>query len=112
MSLYAQYIDELKCGREIIEDDKSFIVYYRHPDQVYIEDTYVSPEFRNGETFRGLFNKILEVAKKHSIDIITHAIVKTHADFDKMEKRSIRYGFKKVGETDTECLYLRRLRDE
>lgn len=111
MSLYSKYVEEVGGGREVIEDEISFIAYYRHPDQIYIEDTYILPEHRNGKVFADMFQKIVAIANKHSIDTITHAIIKTHSDFEIMEKRSLRYGFIKVGETETECCYLRSLKN-
>lgn len=111
-SLYLEYVKEVGCGRDIIEiKGIGFISYFKHPDQIYIEDTYVRPKYRNGSIFKELFDQICEVAKKYSIDTITHAIVKTHSDFKKMEMRSLKYGFKKVGETETECCYLRSLKN-
>lgn len=110
MSLYAEYVKEVDCGRDIIEiEDVGFISYYRHPDQIYIEDVYLKPQHRDGKTFERLFNDILDIALKYNIKCITHAIVKTHSDFSKMEARSKKFGFEKVGENDTECCYLRRL---
>lgn len=112
-SLYAKYIKELNCGRDIIEiDSVGFISFYIHPDQIYIEDTYIKPDHRNGLIFKSLFNQVFDLAKGRGISILTHAIVKTHSDFEKMEARSMRYGFKKVGETETECCYLRSLKNE
>ena len=112
MSLYSEYVKELDCGREIVEiEDVGFISYYRHPDQIYIEDTYIRPEHRNGLIFQSLFDQVCDVAKKYQINSLTHAIVKTHSDFGKMEQRSKRFGFEKVGETATECLYARSLNE-
>jgi len=109
--LYAKYVNEVKCGRDIYEIPSiGFIAYYRHPDQIYIEDTYVIPEIRKGgEMFLKLFNHVVALAKKHSIDTLSHSIVKKHSGFDKMEKRTLRFGFVKIGENATECFYTKGL---
>ncbi len=109
--LYAKYVNEVKCGRDIYEIPSiGFIAYYRHPDQIYIEDTYVIPEIRKGgEMFLKLFNHVVALAKKHSIDTLSHSIVKKHSGFDKMEKGTLRFGFVKIGENETECFYTKGL---
>lgn len=112
MSLYFQYVKELTCGRDIIEiDNVGFITYCVHPDQIYIEDTYVLPEHRNGLIFKSLFDQIVDIAKGNNLNVITHDIAKAHSDFDKMERRSLRYGFKKLCENETECSYMKELSD-
>ena len=111
-SLYAKYVKELDCGRDIIEiDNVGFISYYKHPNEIYIEDTYIVPEKRDGLVFKELFDMVFNVAKQNSVNLLTHGIVKTHSDFNKMEQRSKKFGFVKVGETDTDCLYARSLKD-
>lgn len=46
MSHYANYLKE-RQGKEYVEDEYGFYVYYFHEDFLFIEDLYVSPEHRH-----------------------------------------------------------------
>jgi predicted GNAT superfamily acetyltransferase len=63
-SLFAKYILERE-GKSIVEDERGFATYLFYPDleAVYIEDIFVSQEFRNQNVARDYADQISAEAK-------------------------------------------------
>ena len=68
MSLYGEYIREIKCD-EIVETDKGFATYRYIDDagvpSVYIIDIYIRPDFRKSHYASEMANEIVWIAKSH-----------------------------------------------
>lgn len=62
MSLFGQYISERE-GKEIVEDNQGFATYFYVNDGVYIENIYVSPDFRQAGVASKYADQIAELAK-------------------------------------------------
>ncbi|MGE3608006.1 MAG: GNAT family N-acetyltransferase [Bacteriovoracaceae bacterium] len=110
MSLYADYINEIDCGRKIIESNDYFVAYFIHPHgECYIEDMYIIPEKRKSGLCFEILRSIEEIAKSNNCKILSHAIVKTHKNKDHVEGASVAFGFKFHSETETEKNFIKEL---
>jgi hypothetical protein len=66
MSLFAQYTRE-RGGKDIIETERGFATYQFFPDSVYIEDIFVSPEYRKTNEASKMADIIAEMARSKGI---------------------------------------------
>lgn len=116
MSLLSDYINEIDCGRRIIElPGVAFATYFIHrgANECYIEDLYISKPHRSSGVLSRLINQIAEVAIKNGCNKLTHGIVKTHKNQELVEKISRRiFGFKFHSETDTDKYFIKELDNE
>lgn len=113
MSLFSDYIEEIDCGRKIIElPGVAFATYFIHKEigECYIEDLYIAPDFRCNGYLTKIMNSITEIAKFHGCKVVTHGIVKTHKNKDSVQEISARlFGFKKHSETDTDINFIKEI---
>jgi GNAT superfamily N-acetyltransferase len=112
LSLYADYVREINCGRNIVEVDKVwFLTYYVHKDirECYIEDMYIHPRYRNGGLCFKILNGIQDTAKKMGCTQLTHAIVKKHKNFEGIKLISEKFGFVQCHETDKEVYFAKEI---
>jgi GNAT superfamily N-acetyltransferase len=114
MSLYSDYVNEVKGGREIIEiDDKAFISFFVHKNlgECYIEDFYIIPSLRGTDLINQLLGRVETTAREFNCNVLTFSVLKTHEFLVKMLERASRYGFKNIGENENEIYFLKELRN-
>lgn len=93
MSLYAKYIEE-RLGKQIIESDKSFVVYSFTEDAVYISDVYIDKEYRRtGEASR-LGDKVTEIAKSKGYNKLLGSVQPSTKGSSESMQMLLAYGFK------------------
>lgn len=113
MSLFSDYINEIDCGRRIIElPDVAFATFYIHQDlkECYIEDLFISKEYRSKGILSALIKQITDLAKEHGCDKLTHGIVNKNKNKNKVEEISRKlFGFKPYSETENEKNFIKEL---
>lgn len=100
MKLYKEYCKEM-YGREVLSEDKGFIVYTSFEDNsLYIHSVYVTEDMRGTNYYRELENKLIQQEKPTSIycyvDLTTNnptqslkAILKAGYEITSSNKESI-----------------------
>ncbi len=112
MSLFSDYISEIKCGRNILEiDGKGFVAWIIHKDigECYIEDMYVDPYFRNKGIFKMLYDYVCMDGKSKDCKIITHSISKKNNAQGRVLEITGTKGYKVARETENEIFYSKEL---
>jgi GNAT superfamily N-acetyltransferase len=73
MELYRKYLQERE-SKNIIYDDKSFIVYEINPPYVFLKEIYVIPEERKKGITDQLEQKLISLAKEDGCEIIVTSL--------------------------------------
>lgn len=73
MSHYANYIKELR-GAIVVEDKYGFYQYTLHPKYLYIEEFYVSPEYRGFKEAKRYIREMAKVAKDNNFKYLMGGI--------------------------------------
>jgi len=100
LSLYSQYITE-RTDRLVLETDKGFAVYAYLPDNtVYIEDIYISPEYRKQGLASEFANKIANIAKTKGCTRMIGSVVPSAKASTESLKVLLAYGMKLASSTN------------
>jgi GNAT superfamily N-acetyltransferase len=77
VSLYANFLKE-RIGKDILEDDKSYVTFCGYRDGIIVEDVYVAPEHRKqGLAIKRIYD-VVELCKQHSIKKIYICVSTQH----------------------------------
>jgi GNAT superfamily N-acetyltransferase len=92
MSLLADYFKE-KDHKEIIESEKGFATYYFLDEGCYVQDIYVSPEYRNQGIAKKMLDEISEIATKKGYKSLYGSCCPSMKDSTSSLKAAFAYGF-------------------
>lgn len=73
MSHYANYIKELR-GAIVVEDKYGFYQYSLRPKHLYIDEFYVSPEYRGFKEAKRYIREMAKVAKDNNYKYLMGAV--------------------------------------
>lgn len=93
MSLYKDYVCELG-GRDVIESDKGFATYSFYEDSVYIEDIFISPDFRKTNEASRMADQIASIAKSRGCKKMIGSVIPNNKGSTESLKVLLAYGFK------------------
>lgn len=93
MSLYSQYIKERE-DKETIENDRGFLTYFFIPQGCYIQDLYVSPDYRHSHEASQLADQVVEIAKQKGISKLYGSVSPNSQGGTDSLKVLLAYGFK------------------
>jgi ribosomal protein S18 acetylase RimI-like enzyme len=93
MSLYADYLRE-RTDKRILEDEKGFVTYYFINDGVYLEDIYVSPDYRHSGVASEMADKVAEIAKEQGCTKMFGTICPAANNSTEGLKVLLAYGFR------------------
>lgn len=93
MSLYAQYINERE-NKQILETEQGFATYSFTKDGVYIEDIFVSKDYRHNNVASQLADQIIEIAKQKGCTKVFGSVVPSANNSTISLKVLLSYGFK------------------
>lgn len=92
-SLFAQYILERE-NKAILETDKGFATYITMEDGLYIEDIYVSPEYRKTSEASLMADTIADIARSKGLKKLYGSVVPSANNSTVSLKVLLAYGFK------------------
>lgn len=93
MNLYAKYCQETGV-KQILETGAGFATYHFLPNECYIEDIYVLPEFRTKQAASDLADQIAAIAKAKGYKHLTGSVNTKIKDPTTSMKVLLAYGFK------------------
>jgi len=93
MSLYREYLKEY-TDKEVIETEKGFATYSFTNDSVYIQDIYVSPNFRQSSAASEMADGIALLAKERGIKTMLGSVIPTGNNSTTSLKVLLAYGFR------------------
>lgn len=93
LSLFGAYIKERE-NKDIIETDYGFATYSFTPNGCYIEDIYVSPDFRHSKLASEMADKITAIAKEKGVKRLIGSVVPSANNSTASLKVLLGYGFK------------------
>ncbi len=100
MSLYKDYIQERE-GKEIIESEKGFATFTIFPNkECYLQDIYVTPEFRKSGYATEMTNEIVTIAREKGCDTLIGSVCTEDKNATRNMKVFLAYGmeiYKTVG---------------
>lgn len=99
MKMFADYIKE-RGGKDCIYSDKGFATYSFNESSCYIEEIYVTPEFRKSGEASHLTDEIAKEAQERGYNILTGSICPTANGSTESLKALLAYGFKLVSSTN------------
>ncbi len=105
MEMYAQYVRE-RLGREIIYNDKCFLVYTINGDELYVVEIFVRSEFRKTGAMKDLINQVEAIAKEKKCKHITGTIYTDTLGATESLVYCISHGMKVHGTKEEDCIVL------
>lgn len=93
MSLYANYVKEL-CGKEVLENENGFVVFFPFNDGLYIQDIYVVPAFREKNYASSLADQVAEIAISRGLKKLYGSVKPSNNNSTISLKVLLAYGFK------------------
>lgn len=108
MSLYSRYITE-RTGKEIIENEKGFVVYSFNEDSVYIEDIFIEADFRKQGYAAVLADMVSDRAKAKGIRKMFGSVVPTTKNSTTSVQVLIAYGMKLYSSTNNFILFQKEI---
>lgn len=93
MSLFADYKAERE-GKLVIETDKAFAIYSIVKDSCYIEDIYVSPEFRKAGVAKQMADFISDIAKQKNCKYLFGSVAPSGKGSQESLKILLAYGMR------------------
>ena len=107
-SLYGQYIKE-RLNKEILEDEKGFATYSFIDDGCYIEDIFVSKNYRQHGIAKSMLDKISIIAKEKGCTKLIGSVVPTCNGSTDSLQAAFSYGFKLDSCTQNLIVYIKRI---
>lgn len=107
-SNYAKYLLERE-GKSIIEDERGFATYSLHPElsAIYIEDIFVSLEFRKQNVASEYADKIAEIAKSKGFHTLIGTVRPSATGANISLKVLLAYGFE-LASAEQDAIYFRK----
>lgn len=93
MSLLSNYFKEMKT-KEIIETDNGFLTYYFTSDGLYVEDIYVSPEYRSNGLAKKMLDEVTIIAQEKGCKKILGSCIPSASNSTNSLQAAFSYGFK------------------
>src|ERR1700722_19093300 len=93
MSLYKEYIEELGL-KHMYETEKGFALYSFLDDGIYLEDLYVSKEFRGQDIAKELADKVASIGKEKGHKKLYGSVLTTINNSSRNLQIFLHYGMK------------------
>lgn len=107
-SLFSQYIKE-RSNKEIIEDERGFATYLFMDDGVYVEDIFVSKDYRNQGVAKEMLDKISVIAKEKGYKRMIGTTVPSSNGASSSLQAALAYGFKLDSSRQNLIVYVKGL---
>lgn len=108
MSLYGEYIRE-RLGKEIVEEQWGFATFSFVDDGCYIEDIYVSPDFREQGNAAHLADRIAVIAKGRGCKYLFGSVVPSANCATRSIKVLLAYGFNVTGAKENFIIFRKEI---
>lgn len=109
MSLYSQYLIE-KTQKSIIETDIGFITFdYPDSSTVYIQDIYITPDFRKSKKASNLADQVVSLAKAKGCTKLLGSVIPSTKNSTDSLKVLLAYGMSLVSSSNDFILFEKRI---
>lgn len=90
--MYKAYLEERE-GKSLIYTDKGYATYLIVDNEIYLEDIYVKPEFRQTREAWKMADQIAEIGKESGCKYMSGSVVPSAPGATRNMKMMISYGF-------------------